>query len=1093
MPQSSSGQLAVVDADHWKLLDLDPANAGFNQAPLGVLPSQIVTSDDGCRLLTANHGSCDLSLVDPAALLAPTMARDYPGVPASTDNAVTTAVVPKVKGVPLRVLPGEVAFVPQPTAGMTGGAMLCQKDWSWRALVTFPSCDLVALVDLPSGEIIDGAYVRETTAGFTLEPLKGAAPVCAAPDCTTGLDAGVPDASEASAGEGGAEAGVADAGADAGADDAGPPPTMVVPSKVPPRPGPIAIVPETGRAYVGLGNGDAILTLDVTKDHITTGNTIRLADRPLGTSRLRLSIDPYLDTAVDQFMIPGRFIGDKQDRRYLYAVARDGSVRIVQVSRPMARECEANIDPLNLPPGVTLQDACIPVDPMHRRPTALGPGVRLPSPAVDVAVADIRPAPVDQSETTVEGAHAWALTASGAIYLINIDPVRRLTSYVLDQDANAVLECKTPSPDMCQPEPEPQPNVPRNQNVASYSLTLDPTAGPARVDNNPSATVVGPHIEPVWTRGTALNATALTGLYQQTPVFFPDPLAVRPQTWSVTWEGALVATPRLSGHVLGLSGSAGLKDIQLYDPGSDFCRQGVQAGDLVTLSGCTNDTQCGLGKVCAHGNEGTQGAGGLPIGGLCLNKGARPEVPDGSTDDPGKCEALLGTVRRYEVEKARQNILVLKGPHKDELVKPGLRPCVGNAASAGDGGAADGGDGGDTDGGVTDGGAADASEGGASDARDAGADGAEAGNDNGCGDPTDPSTSSFKCEDGRCLLRCDEPNKASGCRAGRICVQFDTPRKNAKPKDPLNPTVCEQFDCFCADGPDLTLPSVNAVACIGELLGYQVNVGRGFLVSGGVSGIPVTETPITDPDDMSQSLCVPIKNGDPRNAMRISMDAPRCNGNLDNTLDSRCNPDVPGSCPLPPEEAQKLPPVGDPGYPAKWREVVSKLARDLVNIDRSTPGPNACLFEGGPNASDPSGLTPPPRHVHALFRNQEIQFMMTNLEQAPTGPYQIRFDVHGGFKPQPVIIPPSVEVTMPARLVLGPVDSLVQSPASYPGEVPYLFVVDQRRLGRTQGGGPTRGQLLRINPLGYQVLVPQKGMQPWYEDFAHSGNTFPIQ
>jgi len=59
--------------------------------------------------------------------------------------------------------------------------------------------------------------------------------------------------------------------------------------------------------------------------------------------------------------------------------------------------------------------------------------------------------------------------------------------------------------------------------------------------------------------------------------------------------------------------------------------------------------------------------------------------------------------------------------------------------------------------------------------------------------------------------------------------------------------------------------------------------------------------------------------------------------------------------------------------------------------------------------------------------------------------------------------------------------------------VPYLFVVDQRRLGRTQGGGPTRGQLLRIHPRGELITPPVPGAEPWYEDLSHSANLFPMQ
>jgi hypothetical protein len=79
---------------------------------------------------------------------------------------------------------------------------------------------------------------------------------------------------------------------------------------------------------------------------------------------------------------------------------------------------------------------------------------------------------------------------------------------------------------------------------------------------------------------------------------------------------------------------------------------------------------------------------------------------------------------------------------------------------------------------------------------------------------------------------------------------------------------------------------------------------------------------------------------------------------------------------------------------------------------------------------------------------------------------------------------------MPARILLGPVDALNKT-ADRTYEAPYLFVVDQRRLGRTQqAGGATRGQLVRIHPSGYEG---SKGFQPIVEDFNRSGGLFPIQ
>ncbi len=76
LPNSAAGTLAAVDADHWKLVDLNVDTSGYGTAPLGQLPEQISASDDGCQLISANRGSCDLTLVDPSILVASDVQRE---------------------------------------------------------------------------------------------------------------------------------------------------------------------------------------------------------------------------------------------------------------------------------------------------------------------------------------------------------------------------------------------------------------------------------------------------------------------------------------------------------------------------------------------------------------------------------------------------------------------------------------------------------------------------------------------------------------------------------------------------------------------------------------------------------------------------------------------------------------------------------------------------------------------------------------------------------------------------------------------------------------------------------------------------------
>ncbi len=60
VPNSASGDLSVIDGDTWKLVDMDKSTSGYGRVPLGALPEQISSTTDGCRLVTANRGSCDL-------------------------------------------------------------------------------------------------------------------------------------------------------------------------------------------------------------------------------------------------------------------------------------------------------------------------------------------------------------------------------------------------------------------------------------------------------------------------------------------------------------------------------------------------------------------------------------------------------------------------------------------------------------------------------------------------------------------------------------------------------------------------------------------------------------------------------------------------------------------------------------------------------------------------------------------------------------------------------------------------------------------------------------------------------------------------
>jgi hypothetical protein len=1176
LPNSNSGELSVIDADNWKLVDLDPQIAGFNQAPLGVLPEQIASSDDGCRVVTVNHGSCDLSLVDPAALLAQTLHASYPDIEPTTGNQIFRQIRPRTaSGRVLPVRAGELAFVPVATDLLPPAEQhLCRSNWTGQAIVTFPSCHLVALVDLPTGEIRDSFKVRgaPNDARVTVEH-TGAEPECSVVDCAGSVastaDAGGSSvATDASDGAiavdaaGGDAAGGDAAGGDAAAGDvvagdaAGTPgdadatgdasdggEASVAPGTPgsaaddnEPHPFAIAINPESRahHAYVGLRDRPFVVGFDIDSTNQTLtlsgGDTagvsdgiIALSEGAAGVSRLRLSIDPYLDNATPSVAgaFAGSFVGttprgdyphgnddptkelptDTSERKYLYVIARDASVRVIQVSGAQEIECETNPDPAQLPPGVNPAAACIPVGPKTpRRSTAVGgPGIRLSSPPVDIAVADVGWG-TDHREESLGGVFAWILTANGSVSLLNINPTWRNTASFGETKA-LDKQCLMPNVDTaCSNEPMPAPNTLRDRNVLSYSPALDSSSGPARLDFAPAVNITGPRLQSLWTRGTAANAATYSDQPIRTGVFFPANATPRQQTWAVTWEGAL-GSPRFSGQLNKRGGAVILQDL-----GMDYCRAGLQDKDLVTLRGCVDKTECGLGKVCAHGGSSAIGAGGLAIGGLCL---------DASVTTPDKtCGSLLNTVRRYEAttiapDTALRPDRIQLLPHKDELVLPKGVYChnpeqADGGTDAADGSRADAAMGVDAleaasidaaDGSTADAAAdADAAAGadvpvgvdGAADGGVAGTGGAAGGGGAAtdragglsptCVDPTDPSTK-FSCTKDRqhCYQPCAKPGETLGCREGRTCVRFA----------PVGSTsdVCGDEECYCSDGPELTRVE-NFEICLGELLSYQLNVGGGYLVSGSQSGVPVTQLP------GANGLCQDIERLDVRRVSRIPLTAATwCDASFDEGYDGRCIPPANAEDPVSPECSNPKDPATK--GTADWDALVSTV--------KELPSPkNPCLFIGGANDSDSPALPArTTRHVQALFRNEEIQFMMTNLEQPHSGALQVRFDVSGGFLPQTVGLPGTVEIGMPARIVLGPFHSTLASTqatgAADSINTPYLFVVDQRRLGRAQGSSATRGQLLRIHPRGNVIQSPKTGNQPLYEDLSHSGNLFPIQ
>ncbi|HET6146380.1 MAG TPA: hypothetical protein VFH68_02525 [Polyangia bacterium] len=1010
---TARGELSVINMDTGKLVDLDPSNPETNVAPLGVLPEQISASDDGCRIVSANRGSCDLTLVDTGALVMPQLALEgkLPKLPTQTGVRPPVSqqvVVRTASGKPLKVAPYEAWFLPQDTSALTTPEHACgahpsadpigwnpdptkPAETQWKALVSFPSCNLVALVDLPSGEIVDSVQVVPSSDGTTVDLVPmGAEPVCAETDFCNGSIP--PD--------------------DTSAPDAGVAPAAINPDQDPfvnpagTRPGPMTIRPGGERVYVGLGQAAFVVALDIGPGQLrrpAMGATIQLHDHALGVNRVRLSIDPYKATGI-----PGQhggFVGEGElrDRQYLYVIARDGTLRIVDVSRSTRglkdTECDANIDPAKFPPGERDSDprkTCWPVDDPadadHRLALAQGPGLRFSGLVPrDVAAVDLTSLdPRNDWEGVLDGAYAFVLTSNGAIFIVNIAPTLR--------DKTVVSGTVLPSPIA---EVEPLANSLRDRNILTYTTSMDATTGPPRLDLDPTAPVLGPTLLGIKASLVADNvrlaACATTNpLCVLTYAFFPQRSAVQRQTWNVLWQGDVFG-PSFSGNFQAVVANRATAErrLALSDLGVGFCAAGVLPGDFVTLFGCTADNQCGPSQVCKRSDSAPESVGTLNVNGLCMLTDAEKQAQQLSA-----CAPLLDSVRRYEIVDATETLLSLR-PRLDEIVSSTFANCAHASPGAP------------------------------------------------CGPSNDPSRSEFKClnvEEGgglRCVQPCVVGQTSPACRSGRACVDY--PRGS-----------------FCADAPTI---DDSFGQCLNQLTAYKVGAGNAFLVQGTAPtpyhpGRPDATTMkcVADPDRRDR---IPLFRTKPTATM----------GNVRQPL-PECDPAV---------------------------EVKDDFSADAVGaefLSRMTTGnPQViaapCLVQTKDKATDMPVNGGP---YYALFQNRELRFVLANLEAYLGDSLQITFDVHGGFQPDTVLIPGSVQLDAPARIVVSPIDSQGQaSDLSSTHELPFLFVVDQRRLARANAGvSATRGQVLRVysrKPTGSDA----NSLLPVYDDLTSSGGLWPVQ
>jgi hypothetical protein len=725
--QSARGELASVDVSAERVIDLRPATPGFGFLPVGNLPEHVRVSDDGCVAVTANTDSCDVATVDlPTLYNMPFLPFRDGGVPAGFGDNVVRRLTPTINGRAIGAQPSWIEFAPDTLPALRGWETDATKHTgtpgqcterhafvqvspppalpevqslpsTYHAWMALPNCQLVVELDVsaqvgnPDGftpaPVIKAIQVTKSGAQVVSDlstlscPTEcvGGGPAAPIPD---GGPMAIPDGGIVGAGDGGGS----------GAPDGG---TSQLPTTQA-QPATIAIDTEGGfgRVFIGdrAGESITILPFDVTSGVLGTPRQLTLAENAIGVQVIRIS--------------PRSEAG-----KFLYAIARDGTVRVIDLDREV--ECETNPDPRALqdvpdpsPQPGARRIGCFPLgDPATppRSALAISPGITLPGLALPKDIAFIHTdvpqasatnvAPPTAGPSTLVGDFAWIIGSDGRASAVNIydacpapNQPQQLSSNTFtaacDVTNNAAISRATAF--------GYQPNnmgtvvpgyfghpIPMELDRVSHRLrggtnrffqpvNFSDNAGQPRLadEGNPyQLTVAGlPKSNSGVEQFPSITEHAvpppdivpppnfMNFVPVQHAINFFDPDHVRNETWNLLWEGAIPGTKRTLGAVE-THGTTGT----LLDGGGSYCTHGVLAGDKLVFPGCVQDSDCSYLESCVQDPD-------APLDvtlGMCIAKSRKiGNMTINQTQIKEECSPFLRSLRRYRILSAKQQVPV---------------------------------------------------------------------------------------------------------------------------------------------------------------------------------------------------------------------------------------------------------------------------------------------------------------------------------------------------------------------------------------------------------------------------------------------------
>jgi hypothetical protein len=619
-----------------KLVDVDRASPGYNSIPVGSLPSDLKSSADGCRVVTANSGSCDLSLID-----VPSVLQVVAGELKTPASAAVSRILPRTAAGPLRAQPQELVIVPK-TSSAKKPEEKCPAVGPYHVFVTFPRCNLLAEIDLATGLVVQGLVVGRS--GFTLTknpvcpveclmrgevrlPDLGQRPEARPPDAIpdvarvdlppSPVDRG-PDKTAIDAGAPREAAPDTTSPVDAGAHREAAPAIDGVVSKTDPWPFSIAITEEGDRIYLSSAGAGFITVVDVNATSGAFENPRRLpVSGDVSTLRVRLSPKT-------------RKLG-----RFIYAVARDRSVRVI--SAELERECETNLDltkvaqngiPLDTARCYVVGDPKTPPRRVTSKSAGFTFGARVPE---DVVFFQATPAPTDSGTremraAPLNGVFAIIAISDGNLYVVDIE----------DWDALAADAGVLPPGSISLPHRLRNAYLNTVNGVPDAAVSTITTPGDGGIP-----VIVSQEIPPGKDFGPDMPGQG---------VFLRAPGEVVGTQWNMVYEDRLMG--RWSGNL-----AVGADKLTLSDPGTDFCAAGVlgrelvdgraqRHGDILIIVGCKDDTECGVGQICVK-----------PVAyktdyGLCFDENRRDDLFK-------QCSEYLRSPREYLISQASEESLTL--------------------------------------------------------------------------------------------------------------------------------------------------------------------------------------------------------------------------------------------------------------------------------------------------------------------------------------------------------------------------------------------------------------------------------------------------